>query len=346
MQASPGTRAATSATSATLSDLKELQTAEGTSIGLAGAMKSVGNSDKIPEQSEKRGAILVLGEDLDESAMFKVMTENRSRLNNEKKPYDILFLTLKTKELFENAASSFLDKSTQQRVVQEGTSAHEEEPSESKGESSVIKRKSSFNGDLKGADNKESTLSEGSLVVRKNLKEEILRQFQSNNSLLLSNAKLNEYKKIYILGEGLPGENIIVSGNNLYTEKDIVDLFKSRKLLPQIKDFRFTSTGSGEKKSADIGSMIASSVSNTLGGSMPGVVCSLVAGAVFGRDMPSFALSVKNELVKQGHDDVTVTGYGGKLNFDATQMHHERMINETSKRRSTVKVVFQGTPKT
>lgn len=121
-------------------------------------------------------------------------------------------------------------------------------------------------------------------------------------ALHIEEADLSQYRKLYISGHGNAGVGCLGSGSQLFSVQEIVDALHSSGILEHIKDIRFTSCGSADKRKPV--SFSKEHIENARKES--GTLEKILSG-----EKHSLAEYVSQEVWSRGFTDVRVSGYHG-----------------------------------
>ncbi|WP_188009296.1 OspB protein [Grimontia hollisae] len=121
-------------------------------------------------------------------------------------------------------------------------------------------------------------------------------------ALLIEDADISSYRKLYISGHGNAGVGCLGSGSQLFSVPEIVDALQTSGILEQIKDIRLTSCGSADKRKPT--SFSKEHIENARKES--GTLEKILSG-----EKHSLAEHVSQEIWSRGFTDVHVSGYHG-----------------------------------
>ncbi|ELK3869449.1 OspB protein, partial [Vibrio parahaemolyticus] len=119
-------------------------------------------------------------------------------------------------------------------------------------------------------------------------------------NVVINELDLTEYTKVYVLGHGSAG--VIKSGDQYFNVEDIVNLLEKNGILSTIKDIRFVSCQSADKRApVSMSDKDIQEASCDKG---------LLHRAIFGKEQSLIDL-ISNEIWSRGYSDVLVSGYHG-----------------------------------
>ncbi|MGW7678904.1 hypothetical protein [Shewanella sp. S23-S33] len=121
-------------------------------------------------------------------------------------------------------------------------------------------------------------------------------------NISLRDLNLSEFSKLYILGHGAAGLDVIKSGGKTFDVKQIVDTLEENNILSEIKDLRVTSCNSADKNSPK--SMSSRDISEA--NEKPGFFSKMIFG-----DKKSLVELISEEVWIRGYTDISVSGYHG-----------------------------------
>lgn len=125
---------------------------------------------------------------------------------------------------------------------------------------------------------------------------------KSQKNVIIDELDLREFTKVYILGHGRAGAGMIKSGGQYFNVVDIVDILEKHGILSSIKDIRFVSCQSADKRAP-------ASMSDK---DLQDANCEkdFLHRMFFGKKQSLIDL-VSHEIWARGYSDVSVSGYHG-----------------------------------
>lgn len=125
-------------------------------------------------------------------------------------------------------------------------------------------------------------------------------------NVVINELDLTEYTKVYVLGHGSAGVGVIKSGDQYFNVEDIVNLLEKNGILSTIKDIRFVSCQSADKRAPVSMSDKDIQEANCDKG--------MLHRAIFGKEKSLIDL-ISNEIWSRGYSDISVSGISWKWSF-------------------------------
>ncbi|EGR1101236.1 OspB protein [Vibrio cholerae] len=125
---------------------------------------------------------------------------------------------------------------------------------------------------------------------------------KTQKNVIIDELDLSEFTKVYIVGHGSAGLGIIKSGDQYFNVPDIVDILEKKGILSSIKDLRFVSCQSADKR-------VPASMSDK---DLQDANCEkgFLHRMFFGKEQSLIDI-VSKEIWDRGYSDVSVSGYHG-----------------------------------
>ncbi|EIJ2834980.1 OspB protein, partial [Vibrio parahaemolyticus] len=140
-------------------------------------------------------------------------------------------------------------------------------------------------------------------------------------NVVINELDLTEYTKVYVLGHGSAGVGVIKSGDQYFNVEDIVNLLEKNGILSTIKDIRFVSCQSADKRAPVSMSDKDIQEANCDKG--------MLHRAIFGKEKSLIDL-ISNEIWSRGYSDISVSGYHGNgVFYDGKNIPLEHIRSST-----------------
>lgn len=148
-------------------------------------------------------------------------------------------------------------------------------------------------------------------------------------NVVINELDLTEYTKVYVSGHGSAGVGVIKSGEQYFSVEDIVNLLEKNGILSAIKDIRFVSCQSADKRAPASMSDKDIQEANCDKGFFRSVI--------FGKEK-SLIEQISDEIWSRGYSDVSVSGYHGKgVFYDGENIPVDHIRSSTIPASDTVK---------
>ncbi|WP_039949299.1 hypothetical protein, partial [Vibrio ichthyoenteri] len=151
---------------------------------------------------------------------------------------------------------------------------------------------------------------------------------KTQENVLVEDIQLESFRKLYITGHGGAGVAHTSSGDSIFTAKEVVDILEVNGILGKIKDLRFTSCGSADRRKIASVSKESIDVANR----DPGIFEKLAFGGA-----KSFIEVLSSEIWDRGYTDVRVSGYHGAGVFYKEELPFTHLRSSTIPATDTVK---------
>ncbi|HFN0192280.1 TPA: OspB protein, partial [Vibrio parahaemolyticus] len=140
-------------------------------------------------------------------------------------------------------------------------------------------------------------------------------------NVVINELDLTEYTKVYVLGHGSAGVGVIKSGEQYFNVEDIVNLLEKNGILSTIKDIRFVSCQSADKRAPVSMSDKDIQEANCDKG--------MLHRAIFGTEKSLIDL-ISSEIWSRGYSDISVSGYHGNgVFYDGKNIPLEHIRSST-----------------
>ncbi|KOY30772.1 OspB protein [Vibrio parahaemolyticus] len=140
-------------------------------------------------------------------------------------------------------------------------------------------------------------------------------------NVVINELDLTEYTKVYVLGHGSAGVGVIKSGDQYFNVEDIVNLLEKNGILSTIKDIRFVSCQSADKRAPVSMSDKDIQEANCDKG--------MLHRAILGKEKSLIDL-ISNEIWSRGYSDISVSGYHGNgVFYDGKNIPLEHIRSST-----------------
>ncbi|HGZ6746076.1 TPA: OspB protein [Vibrio parahaemolyticus] len=140
-------------------------------------------------------------------------------------------------------------------------------------------------------------------------------------NVVINELDLTEYTKVYVLGHGSAGVGVIKSGEQYFNVEDIVNLLEKNGILSTIKDIRFVSCQSADKRAPVSMSDKDIQEANCDKG--------MLHRAIFGTGKSLIDL-ISSEIWSRGYSDISVSGYHGNgVFYDGKNIPLEHIRSST-----------------